>query len=80
MYLGQYLHMNRMDRIKRITANLPEVLIREATQVTGRGITETLIVGLKLVKRTGAYEKAQDLKGKLDLSVNLEISRERRHR
>jgi hypothetical protein len=69
-----------MAKIKRITANLPDDLIREATQVTQRGITETLIEGLKLIKRSSAYEKAQSLKGKLDLQVDLDSSRERRSR
>jgi hypothetical protein len=77
MYLCQYLYMSK---IKRITANLPEDLVNEAIQVTGRGITETLIEGLKLVRRTAAFEKAQALKGKLNLQIDLDTSRERHHR
>jgi hypothetical protein len=77
MYLCQYVNM---DRIKRITANLPEDLIKQATDVTQKGITETLIEGLRLIKRSSAYEKAQQLKGKLDLKIDLDLSRERSHR
>jgi hypothetical protein len=82
MYINQYIHQYEVEmlKIKRITANLPEDLIREATQVTQKGITETLIEGLKLVKRSAAFEKAQALKGKLNLQVDLDISRERTHR
>ena len=69
-----------MDKIKRITANLPKELILEATSVTKLGITETLIQGLKMIKRTAAYEKAQALKGKLKLDVNVGVSRERHSR
>ncbi len=72
--------MNKSGTIKRITANLPEDLVREATRVTGLGITETLIEGLRLVRRTAAFEKAQAMKGRLDLSIDLETSRERSHR
>ena len=77
MYVCQYYGMNRT---RRITANLPEDLVHEATQITQRGITETLIEGLKLVKRSSAFEKAQALKGKLKLKIDLTHSRERHHR
>lgn len=76
-YLYQYIDM---VKIKRITANLPEDLVKEAIQVTQLGITETLIEGLKLIRRTAAFEKAQALKGKLDLQIDLSTSRERSHR
>lgn len=69
-----------MDKIKRITANLPESLLRDATLVTKASLTETLIQGLKMIKRSAAYDKAQGLKGKLDLSIDLEVSRERTRR
>lgn len=49
-------------------------------KVTRKGITETLIEGLRQVRRTRAYEKAMALRGKLHLTVDLEESRERRHR
>jgi hypothetical protein len=69
-----------MSAIKRITANLPEELLRSATEVTQEGITETLIRGLELVKRSRAYQKAKNLKG-IDLSsIDLEMSRERNRR
>ena len=69
-----------MTGVKRITANLPAALLDEATEVTGAGITETLVAGLELIKRSRAAAKARALNGKLDLDVDLEISRERRRR
>ncbi len=63
-----------------MTANLPEPLLAEAMEVTGRGITETLIAGLNLVRRARAYEKALALRGKVRLRVDLDASRERRRR
>lgn len=65
---------------KRITANIPEELLLEATRVTNKGITETLIQGLRLIKRTSALEKARRLKGQLDLSIDVDESRERNRR
>ena len=69
-----------MEKTRRITANIPEVLLKEATAATGLSLTETLIQGLKLVKRTSAYKKAQVLKGNLDIELDLDVSRERHRR
>jgi len=65
---------------KRVTANLPAALLQDAMAVTGEGITETLVEGLKLVRRSGAFKKAMLLQGKIQLDVDLEESRERRRR
>lgn len=65
---------------KRITANLPEDLLEEAMETTGKGITDTLTEGLELVRQTRAYRKAMGLRGKLLIDVDLEASRERRPR
>jgi hypothetical protein len=66
-----------MNMTKRITANLPGTLLDEATAVTGKGITETLIAGLELVRRSRAHAKAAALRGKLHLDVDIDSSRER---
>jgi hypothetical protein len=66
--------------MKRITANLPEDLLLEAMAVTEKGITDTIVEGLRRVRQARAYSKAQALKGKISLKINLEESRERRHR
>lgn len=69
-----------MGTIKRITANLPEDLLKSATDITQEGITETLIRGLEMVKKSHAFEKAKKLKG-IDLSsIELDVSRERSRR
>jgi hypothetical protein len=65
---------------KRITANLPDELLQEAMEVTGKGITDTLIEGLRRVRRTRAFAKAQALRGKIALKIDVEESRERRRR
>jgi hypothetical protein len=63
---------------RRITANLPEGLLRSAQEVTGKGITETLVEGLELVRRRRAGQKLKALRGRLALDVDLDVSRERR--
>jgi hypothetical protein len=65
---------------KRITANLPGPLLDDAIAVTGKGITETLIAGLELVRRSRAHAKSSALRGKLSLHVDLDQSRERNGR
>ena len=62
---------------RRVTANLPIKLINDACQVTGKGITETLVAGLERVRRSAAAAKARALKGKLRLAIDIETSRER---
>lgn len=64
-------------RTRRVTANLPVELLEDACRATGLGITETLLEGLERVRRSGAASKARRLKGKLTLTVDREVSRER---
>ncbi|MBI1785973.1 MAG: hypothetical protein HYR60_00200 [Acidobacteria bacterium] len=69
-----------MITARRITANLPRALLDESMRVTGKGITETLIEGLGLIRRARAYHRAMALRGKIRLDVDLDVSRERRGR
>jgi hypothetical protein len=75
MYHG--MHSRGALDIRRVTANLPARLVDDACQVTGKGITETLVAGLERVRRSAAAAKARALKGKLRLSIDIETSRER---
>ena len=40
-----------MSNIKRITANIPQDLLDKVKNVTGAGITETIIFSLLLIKK-----------------------------
>lgn len=62
---------------RRTTANLPADLLDEAMRATGRGITETIIEGLTLVRRSRAAQLASSLKGKVQFDFNVKESRER---
>jgi len=72
--------MNGTPKTRQITTNLPTNLLQEACDVSGAGITETLIHGLSLIQRSKAAAKAAGLKGRFKLNVDLEISRERTRR
>ncbi len=69
-----------MNETRRVTANLPVALLEQACRVTGRGITDTLVAGLVLVRRTAAAAKAARLRGRIHLDLDLEASRERSRR
>lgn len=66
-----------MSMTKRITANLPASLLKDALESTGKGITDTLVEGLNLLKRRKAYKKGMALKGRLKLDINVDELRER---
>ena len=66
--------------IRKITANLPADLLDRACRTTGKGITDTLVDGLELVRRSAAANKAARLRGKVQLKIDLGISRERARR
>jgi len=69
-----------MNATRRVTANLPVDLLERARRVTGQGITETLVRGLDLVRRSAAAGKAARLRGRLRLEVDIGASRERARR
>jgi hypothetical protein len=69
-----------MTKPRRVTANLPGELLDDAMEVTGKGITETLVTGLDLVRRTRAYRAAMALRGKVKLKIDVDESRERPRR
>jgi hypothetical protein len=66
-----------MSSVRRITANLPADLLDAAMEVTGRGITETLVEGLERVARRRAYEKVMALRGKVHLAIDIDELRGR---
>jgi hypothetical protein len=69
-----------MTKPRRVTANIPGDLLEDAMEVTGKGITDTLVTGLHLIRRTRAYGKAMALRGKVKLEIDLDESRERPRR
>ena len=72
--------MNASADTRRVTANLPVRLLCAAQAASGQGITETLKLGLELVRRRHAAARLASLKGKIRLDLDLEASRERARR
>ena len=69
-----------MNKTKRTVANLPVDLLNQAMRVTGNGITETLVEGLELVRRTRAFKLVSRLKGQVDFDLDIDLARERTRR
>lgn len=69
-----------MNHTRRVTANIPEDLLKAAQEYTGKGITETLTEGLEQLRRRRFYEKLKQLKGKVHLKIDIDESRGRRRR
>lgn len=65
------------EAIKRVTVNLPAALLEDARAAVGKGITDTIVAGLELLARRRAYDKALALRGRLNLDIDLDESRER---
>lgn len=56
--------MRATEKIQKVTVNLPADLLKRAQGLSGKGITETLRMGLELVAATEAYEELRKMKGK----------------
>jgi len=63
-------------KLKKITLEVPDDVLRRATSVTGQGITPTIRKGLELVAASGAYAQLRSLKGKIKFNVKLSELRE----
>ena len=63
---------------QKITAYIPKDLLHEAQEMTGKGITETLRVGLEKVLQMQNYNKLSKLRGKYKSNINISELREDR--
>ncbi len=62
--------------LQKVTVNLPTNLLKEATQNTGLGITETLRKSLELLNASAFYEEALSKKGKIKFGITVKNLRE----
>lgn len=63
------------DQAKKITANIPAKLLARAQQMTGLGITETLVAGLEELERSKKRSALRALRGKVRFELDLERTR-----
>jgi hypothetical protein len=64
-----------MQTDRKITVHVPAELLHKAQRTTGEGITATVRRGLELVAAGEAYRKLRGLRGKVEVSLDLEALR-----
>jgi hypothetical protein len=68
-----------MDKLRKITVEVPEGLLEKAQQASGTGIAQTVREGLRLIAASRAYDRLRGLRGKVRFSRSLaELKSDRR--
>lgn len=68
-----------MEIRRKITAHVPARLLEKAQAATGKGVTETVRLGLGLIASAKAQEELLKWRGKVRLDLDLkELRRDRR--
>ena len=67
-----------MKKRRKVTIVLPEELLDKAQEVTGSGLTGTIVRGLELLASSAVYDKARQLRGKMRFSIDVATLREDR--
>jgi len=62
----------------KITVHVPQDLLAQAQKTTGRGITETVRQGLRLVAAGDTYRRVAGLRGAVKFSLDMKRLREDR--
>jgi hypothetical protein len=63
------------ERFKKVTVNVPTRTLENATRITGKGITPTIIEGLHELERRAKRSALRALKGKVRFEIDLEETR-----
>jgi hypothetical protein len=68
-----------MSTIRKVTVHVPAELMAKAQRATGKGVTETIKLGLERLTAARAAEELRSMRGKVRLSIDLpELRRDRR--
>ena len=74
-HLRPYRYAHRMGQVRKITANIPEDILENAQRVTGKGVTSTLVEGLKALDRNARLSALRRLRGKVAFDLDLDRTR-----
>jgi len=67
-----------MARLRKITVQIPEDDLRQAQELTGEGVTETVRAGLKKLADIQAQQAFRSLRGTFKFTIDLEALRDDR--
>lgn len=77
--ISKYGNLCRMSTIRKVTVHVPAELMAKAQRATGKGVTETIKLGLERLTAARAAEELRSMRGKVRLSIDLsELRRDRR--
>lgn len=63
------------QRIRKITVNVPAEVLENATRATGKGVTLTVVEGLRELERGARRSALRALRGKVRFALDLEETR-----
>lgn len=77
--IDQFSPFGKLVRVRgattKVTVNLPTDTLRRARTITGRGITDTILAGLKALERQERRSALRALKGRVPIDLDLDETR-----
>jgi hypothetical protein len=64
-----------MSTVRKITVNVPADMLEDATRITGKGVTATIIEALGELRKREMRSALRRLKGKVRFDLDLETTR-----
>jgi len=75
-HIRPYLYLTGMaGQIRKITVNVPTDVLDSATRATGKGVTLTVIEGLRELERMARRSALRSLRGKVRFDLDLTRTR-----
>lgn len=65
------------SKVKKLSTNIPEDLLRKACEITSLNQTDTLVAGLKELIAQHQRQSVRALKGKIKIDLNIDKIRQR---
>ena len=83
MFSGDHIHSHtrpyaytcHVQHVRKITANIPQDILENAQRLTGKGVTLTLVEGLKALDRNARRSALRQLRGKVRFELDLDRTR-----
>jgi hypothetical protein len=63
------------ERVRKITVNVPVEVLENATRVTGKGVTLTVVEGLREIERRAKRSALRALRGRIRFELDLDETR-----
>jgi len=67
-----------MNKVRKVTVEVPIELLEKAQQATGAGVNETVRTGLRIIAASPAYARLQRLRGRVRFSRSLDALKDDR--